>query len=459
MKRLFLLLAASSIAASLNAQENSSVIFTAPVKSIQGLGLAHPTGQVGHYRGNPTNSTGRTTLASFSDWFSVYGQNYQTGVSAGYYFAIAPDSNILDNSLTTPAHIFFHGMGNSFDPTDLCYSTLAVVPGTGYPIDQNTAYTVDSFNIDYQYMRNVAPGGAGDSLIIEIVPTSGSTTDDGTYSLSFNPSATLLQVSTDSSARFADAIYHKTNNQVHDSITAPQLQRYAFLLGYGDTAGNTSKTFALSPAINVSAGQRVVSYATIKTGTAYALGTLITAANWMKLFACTPGGASTWLMQTPHNSSTGYPGSYQAGMISSSQIEYGPDDSSFNFSGHRILIPNVAYCGTASTPTGFEAVDQNFHVKWMSTAAVTNVNSAISSVNAVPNPANSQVNISFNMKSAADVTVTLTNTLGQVVAAQNISNVVNGTASFNTSAIASGLYLYTVSANGQRITGRVVVAH
>jgi hypothetical protein len=52
--------------------------------------------------------------------------------------------------------------------------------------------------------------------------------------------------------------------------------------------------------------------------------------------------------------------------------------------------------------------------------------------------------------------------LGQVIATQNMGAMNAGqktTATFNTSALAAGVYLYTVEADGQRVTNRFTVAH
>ena len=76
-----------------------------------------------------------------------------------------------------------------------------------------------------------------------------------------------------------------------------------------------------------------------------------------------------------------------------------------------------------------------------------------------PNPANDQVNIAYTLVNSAAVTATLTNTLGQVVATQKAPNGTSGNITFNTNTLAEGVYLYTVEANGNRTTGRIVVAH
>jgi len=80
----------------------------------------------------------------------------------------------------------------------------------------------------------------------------------------------------------------------------------------------------------------------------------------------------------------------------------------------------------------------------------------LSKVTVVPNPANSQVAISFTQATGETATVALTDMVGQQVAAQSVTN---GEAIFSTSELPAGVYLYTVKANGQSATGRVVVAH
>ncbi|MCW3123683.1 MAG: hypothetical protein JWQ38_3175 [Flavipsychrobacter sp.] len=80
-------------------------------------------------------------------------------------------------------------------------------------------------------------------------------------------------------------------------------------------------------------------------------------------------------------------------------------------------------------------------------------------VNVYPDPANNEVNITFSLATAADVKVTLTNLLGQVVATKAVDNTAEGIATFNTASLSPGVYVYTLRANGETATGRVVVAH
>ena len=49
--------------------------------------------------------------------------------------------------------------------------------------------------------------------------------------------------------------------------------------------------------------------------------------------------------------------------------------------------------------------------------------------------------------------------LGNTVATQNVANIGSGKATINTANLADGVYFYTVTANGERQTGRVAIAH
>lgn len=91
--------------------------------------------------------------------------------------------------------------------------------------------------------------------------------------------------------------------------------------------------------------------------------------------------------------------------------------------------------------------------------SVANTGSVITSVKAFPNPANNEVYVPFNLNAKANVNVTLTNTVGQVISTQAFNNANEGKATFNTSSLSNGIYFVTVEANGQRETTRVVVAH
>ncbi|MCF8449437.1 MAG: T9SS type A sorting domain-containing protein [Taibaiella sp.] len=85
--------------------------------------------------------------------------------------------------------------------------------------------------------------------------------------------------------------------------------------------------------------------------------------------------------------------------------------------------------------------------------------SLIRTTAAFPNPANNELQVPFTLGETANVTVTLSNLLGQTVATRVMGNVASGKATFNTLTLPAGVYTYTVIANGERTTGRAVIAH
>jgi len=118
--------------------------------------------------------------------------------------------------------------------------------------------------------------------------------------------------------------------------------------------------------------------------------------------------------------------------------------------------------GSVSTPTtdqypsiGFHLLCSSCPTVGTSTLGVQKVTD-LSNINVVPNPANNYVAITFNQAASATAEVTLTNTIGQQVAAQSVTN---GKALFSTTTLPAGIYVYSIKVDGQSATGRVVVAH
>ena len=63
----------------------------------------------------------------------------------------------------------------------------------------------------------------------------------------------------------------------------------------------------------------------------------------------------------------------------------------------------------------------------------------------------------FTLTAAGNTVVTLSNALGQTVAVQKFNGVTKGRAVFNTGNLAPGVYMYTVTADGKRMSGRVAI--
>ena len=80
---------------------------------------------------------------------------------------------------------------------------------------------------------------------------------------------------------------------------------------------------------------------------------------------------------------------------------------------------------------------------------------------AYPDPANALVNIPYTLPAGGSVKITLYNILCQAIETQ-IMDVSGGkpmVATFSTTTLPDGVYIYNIAANGQTVNGRIVVAH
>lgn len=93
------------------------------------------------------------------------------------------------------------------------------------------------------------------------------------------------------------------------------------------------------------------------------------------------------------------------------------------------------------------------------TLGLNKVNSTLNKFDAYPNPAISDLTVSYTLNKTADVNINVTNAIGQTMKTQNIANTASGKAQFSVADLPNGLYFYTVSADGESVTRRFVVAH
>jgi hypothetical protein len=146
----------------------------------------------------------------------------------------------------------------------------------------------------------------------------------------------------------------------------------------------------------------------------------------------TSGNRNSGMFKTLPDTSNGWGGQYiplwfwSAGSGSSASVYQYPD---IDF---RVKCAPCATLGVSEAPTSFEA-------------------------SAYPNPATEELNVPFTLAALGSVEVTLSNTLGQTVATRKFTGVSKGKAVFNTSSLAPGVYMYTVSSEGKRASGRVAI--
>ena len=475
MKKLLLFLAGAFLSAGAMAQENHGILFS-PITSQSG-GILVPASSPLYtphvFAKEPIEAKG--TKTTYSDWYDQWSALKDASITGNlFYWETYPDSSLIT---TSGRGTYCHGLGLSFDPADssFYYNALSSTAAVSAPIPDTFAYIVDTFVVEGAYVMNNA-GGTHDSLIVDLeVSPEATATDSGVYKLRYSTAnAAFMPISYDGRPRFTTAAYSRANHDTYTAVST-QKRRFAFALTAStltDTVtggAQRSKVCVINPPLIVPKRQNILSFVHFKSGTAYPTGTPVTSANLFHLYAGEPSGTTTWTRQSATDTAHGYMGSYQNGLIAQNQTIYGDTAASapihaFQYSGHDVLIPAVAFAGgTPNDPAGFSTPLQYFHIKWNSDGtiptAIYNVEANNISSRAYPNPATTIAYVPFTLTQSANVSITYTNSLGQVIGVQNLGKVIEGKGEFNTAALAAGVYFYTINADGLRATGRIVVAH
>lgn len=396
-----------------------------------------------------SNVASKTTSAASGEWFDFFAANYETGgTNTAGLIPSYPDSNLLVTPTTgSPFHWWNHGLGVSFDPKSLYYSSL-YLGTTGAPsfvVTTADAYTIDSIEIVgfYNRYKNYT-----DTLFIEIV----SADDTGAYNVIWSdPTIFSDGMSEDSSLRASVPHYNYINNNISSAYT-PHVKTITKILdaaAYADTTaeGFHDWIFEVPGGLSVPAGNNVVVYSHFGSGHTYPLNTALDSANYWRNLSYDFGRSA---LQKKGDNSCGITASTDDRYHTSSAMTLGT-------SGIPILTPTYFYTAPISVHNPYFSL----HLKCPTcyNVGVNNTNVNVSSIKAYPNPAADQVTVDFTMVKATDVTVSIYNIAGQVVATSSVKNAANGKVSFDTKNIPAGSYIYAVDADGSRNTGRINVAH
>lgn len=400
----------------------------------------------------PTAAVANKGTALVSRW---YNHAFTLGKANGLSESDMMDNNHLsfqvmwqDSSVLYPSGggIDILSMAQVFDPMAEVYNDEFIYPEPDLlRLNSTTPYTLDSVSVLGRYERTNT--GYVDTLIFTFLKES-ATAKYGYLGWvgSSDTFAVLLWAGDD----------YLTNpiNQISYSIggvALPSAVQVKVPLNdaiFADSTDDGLHLISVASNISVAAGAKIAVSVTFKSGTAYTAGADVTDYNFFQFASheVNPGAAPVVL--GPDNSMSYVVLSDSTG---SQLVAASGENDALNF----------YYPATGFGPT--YPLDEH-HINWKITAnvptSVANVNSGITA-EAYPNPANSTLNVPVTVKAAGNVTVNITNAMGQVVATQNLGQVAAGqkaTATFNTSALANGVYFYTVEANGQRLTQRFAVS-
>jgi hypothetical protein len=455
MKKLLLLVAGGAFALSAGAQSqtNKSVVFLPTHKDRTPTEKTVPV-KLAKY----TNSTNNKTTAGGSRWYDYLPYIQAAGGAlTGAVMPIWHNNQVLQNFTSGLDTINYLSAAQVINPVGFGTSGFngwkdaSVYPDATIQVSAGNAYVVDSIRIGGAYVKNPnRPTNIVDTLILTVSPSSGQYTLT-LANYSWLPTYTNQNSLIALSPLKIDSINKTTYSDVGDPVTGRKTWKVPLFDAdrtAPDAQGNitTNDWFFEVPGggLNVAAGGSFAIAVTFKTGESnippatdtfseyhnfMPLSSFIQANAPMKYFYYTEGDRNMSNMMFFSDS-----GSYLPSVI----IE-GINQPSYRYEYHQF----AARITCATCPT----------------VSVDDVAGNIIATNAFPNPATDEVRVPFSLKAAADVTVNLTNTMGQVVKSQKMGNTAKGEAVMSVSDLANGVYFYTVESNGQRQTGRVVVSH
>lgn len=364
-------------------------------------------------------------------------------------------------------------IGMTFDPV-FSYSaspkvlggfndTTAGYPALGIGVTRADPYTIDSVRFWGIYGRKSTKTSVVDTVRFAIVYSSGASGSDMPIYYFGGPTTGFPYTSFGyDTVRFAGLGYDKAAG-IAKGTTRVIKDLY---LTAADTSLANYRAFAVGVGLNVPAANVVGISANFITGdpsfrpyvdTAF-MGSLRSAEPFefgmiRPLMYSEPPAPFT-------KSAPGYP-QYIPNYYNTGFVKFQPDASSWT----DLYVPSYAYvaafalempqmdvkvsCGTCKS---LRELAQGTSIKEAS---------VLQAAKAYPNPASTEVYIPFTANEKAVVTVTLTNMLGQVVATQQLNANAGQqvTATFNTSNLGTGVYMYSLEANGQRVSERISVAH
>lgn len=466
MKKTLLIAAAGIISLGSNAQQKS-------MTSVVATGRNLPASLQKNYARPQKAATANKTTAAPTRTYD-YGFLFDTTMNDNYTIGTSFGAPIMWQS-----NNMFGGYTSGYDTINMVSAGIIFDPSTpGFndplyfngemKITNSDAYTVNKVTVFGVYNYNPAHTTGVDTLILSFVKGKGGSpsTDDvftnGYLISSFYDTVHILTMRYDTTDLNMAMSGSTAMGTLGTNVIKIPLDNSGATPAWGDTTadGIWSKTIDLSTTsmgdFIASAGDMIGMSMSFKNGTfsspwdtVFRMDGTFKYNTWRPLTIYAADGSGA-VQYAPHIATDSNEGVYKT-------LPHNANGWSY------VYVPQWAFTDGSGGPSTL----QYPYVVWDLTCAtcgditdtkVSGVVATSTAVNVYPNPANNEVKFNFNANANSTVTVVLTNMLGQVVA-QSTQTGARGTATFNTSALPSGIYSYNVLVDGNRTTGRVTVAH
>lgn len=459
MKKLLLILATGSIAVSASAQAlymGNRNAGQQEARSIEALSSRHHQGLSGI--GHKTTAGPTTRWYNYGDLFDTTVGSASTGLNAHIMWW---DTLGQINYTSGLAHNRQVSCGTTFHPQFTGFNDVVLYNGM-MSMDMTKAFNIDSIALFGLYQFNTAKTSVVDTLILTLTYGNGTSASD--IGMSYFTDATVC--SRYGITRPSDSLVFPTidYDSVTNTATGATKKTWKILLGstlasgaWGDTSANGiwSKDVAVPGGFSVPAGNIVGFTQTFRSGDAsfVAHDSIFTGNGRIRYNMYRPLVIYKAAGTTP-----------EWAPYSHADLNHGQFKTLPNFLNGwgGVYVPMWAWSsggGTAASSLQHQYVGFRVTCATCNTIGTNDVASSINEVIAYPNPANTELNVAYNFTRNADATITVSNILGAVVASKTVSNTINGTTTFSTSNIPNGMYIYTVSAGGKQVSGKINVAH
>ncbi|MBL7766995.1 MAG: T9SS type A sorting domain-containing protein [Chitinophagaceae bacterium] len=354
-----------------------------------------------------------------------------------------PDSTMRYGS-TSAVGITFQSIGQTLDPLSKVFSNNLTAGDA--QIGPTNSYSVDSFYIQCSYVRKAAQASVVDTLILSFVTedaqnlgVSGWTSGNVVTNFAADTVTFLAQV--------FDSLNSKPPVQKNEAGGgAPVIiKKILDQAAANDTISGGWNYYGFAPGINVPAGKAVSVSVSFKPGVTWTSTDTIEAFNNFTFVS--------------HEENIGGFFSYTKWDMNTSNVVTKTSNYIGNPQGWGgTYVPSLAY--TAPYAYELHNMDWILNCPTCKTVGVEDLSNNVR-VNAYPNPASSDVNFDLNFAvSSKNVSIELSNVLGQVLKTNTLGVVSanqNITSTMNVSDLAAGLYIYTINANGEKMSGKIMV--
>lgn len=465
MKKILLLMLAAMPVLTASAQSSrSSVVFDqsdwskakTPVGNFSVSQM--PASKASMSTARAKNNSGYKTTNGGSRWYSHRHMidTINSGTMTSRVFYMWFDSTVKQVFTTGPGTVNWSSEAEFVDPIDF---TLFNDPNYNDPttiqIRPSDAYIVDSVNIQGAYVKDtLRPTSVVDTLLFSIF------IDSSVYGHSKNESAWSF---------FGNYLSSPASTN-KDTLYYPRI--WTDSVGRMGYSTNTSVP-RITWAVPLTDADRTAPTATGFTVANYSFavpnGGLHVPANAHYAVTCTFKSGDTWNanVDSIENFHVFMPVSGEALGVGTQMPYYYYDYNDlnmslllFSFSTGRYQ-PTLLIEGWNTIAFGQEFHAIETHVTCSTCQPILGVNELQTHISAYayPNPAHNEIVVPFALNDDAQVSVSLVNFVGQTVQTIDMGTVSSGKASFNVSGLANGIYMYTLTANGAKTSGKVVVMH